>query len=60
MTAEACLARFTQAVRDGRRGDFGKAKSLVESVSEKHGSRQGEIAKKELWAAIKSERWANR
>jgi hypothetical protein len=56
MTAAECLASFMQAVRDGRRGEYGLAKAIVERVRGKAGDTAAEIAKKELWAFIRSEK----
>jgi hypothetical protein len=44
------------AVRDGRRGDFNRAKAIVESVRGKAGDSAAETAKRELWAYIRSEK----
>jgi hypothetical protein len=58
LTREECLARFMQAVRDGRRGDFTRAKAIVESVRCKAGDSAAERAKKEIWAFIRSDKKA--
>jgi hypothetical protein len=47
-----------QAVRDGRRGEYGAAKAIVERVRGKAGDEIAERAKKELWAFIKSDKKA--
>jgi hypothetical protein len=47
-----------QAVRDGRRGDYGSSKAIVESVRQRGGNEAAERAKKEVWAYIKSEKKA--
>jgi hypothetical protein len=53
---DECLSRFVQAVRDGRRGDYNRAKAIVESVRSKSGDEAAEVAKRELWAFIRSEK----
>jgi len=58
MTAAECLASFMQAVRDGRRGEYGAARTIVERVRGKAGDEIAERAKAELWAYIKSDRKA--
>jgi hypothetical protein len=58
MTAAECLASFMQAVRDGRRGEYGAARAIVERVRGAGGDQAAEIAKKELWSFIKSDRKA--
>jgi hypothetical protein len=58
MTAAECLASFMQAVRDGRRGEYGAAKAIVERVRGKAGDECAETAKAELWAFIKSDKKA--
>lgn len=55
---DECLRRFMQAVRDGRRGDYGSSKAIVESVRQRGGNEAAERAKKEVWAYIKSEKKA--
>lgn len=50
-----CLRRFREAVADGKRGVYGKAKALIASVKDRFGEKQAEIARTELWAAIKSD-----
>lgn len=57
MSAAACLARFTTAVRDGKSGDYGAAKDLVKRVRDQFGEVAAEIARRELWAAIGSKKW---
>ena len=47
-----------QAVRDGRRGEYGAARTIVERVRGKAGDEIAERAKAELWAYIKSDRKA--
>lgn len=54
---QSCLHRFREAVRDGKLGDYGAAKRLVESIRERFGEKQAEIARKEIWAAIGSGKW---
>ena len=56
MTQEECLRRFMAAVRDGRRGDYSSAKAIVESVRSKGGDEAAEVAKRELWAFIRSDK----
>lgn len=51
----ACFTRFREAVADGKRGVYVKAKMLVASVKDRFGEKQAEIARTELWAAIKSD-----
>ena len=58
LTAAECLRSFMAAVNDGRRGDFGRAKELVERVRGKHGDQAAELAKKELWRCIRSDKLA--
>lgn len=54
LTAADCLARFLAAVRDGRNGDYGAAKALVECVRSAAGDEVAERAKKEIWNYIRS------
>ena len=56
LTAAECLRSFMAAVNDGRRGDFGKAKELVERVRGKHGDAAAERAKNEIWKYVRSEK----
>lgn len=56
MTAAEALASFMAAVRDGRRGEFGAAKAIVERVRQKAGDHAAETAKKEIWAFIRSDK----
>jgi hypothetical protein len=58
MTAAECLASFMQAVRDGRRGEYGAARAIVERVRGKAGDECAERAKAELWRYIKSDKRA--
>jgi hypothetical protein len=58
MTAAECLRSFMAAVNDGRRGDFGKAKELVERVRGKHGDGSAEMAKNEIWKYVQSDKKA--
>jgi hypothetical protein len=58
MTAAECLASFMEAVRDGRRGQYGKASAIVERVRSKAGDAAAETAKAELWRYIKSDKRA--
>jgi hypothetical protein len=58
LTREECLARFMQAVRDGRRGDYSSAKAIVESVRQRGSNEAAERAKKEIWAFIQSDKKA--
>ena len=51
---EACHIRFVRAVRDGRKGDYAKAKELVERVRSESGDEVAERTKKELWAYMRS------
>jgi hypothetical protein len=53
---QECLRDFMQAVRDGRRGEYGLAKAIVERVRGKAGDECAETAKRELWAFIRSEK----
>jgi hypothetical protein len=55
-TQQACLDRFMQAVRDGRRGEYQAAKAIVERVRSAGGDEAAEIAKKELWNFIRSDK----
>jgi hypothetical protein len=56
LTRDKALADFMQAVRDGRRGEYNAAKAIIERVRGKAGDTAAEIAKKELWAFIRSEK----
>jgi hypothetical protein len=56
LTQAECLASFMQAVRDGRRGEYGRASEIVERVRQKFDDQAAETAKKELWAFIRSEK----
>ena len=56
LTREECLSRFMSAVRAGRRGDYNEAKAIVEAVRSKGGDEAAEIAKKEIWAFIRSDK----
>jgi hypothetical protein len=47
-----------QAVRDGRRGDYGAAKAIVERVRQKFDDQAAETAKTEIWKYIKSDKKA--
>jgi hypothetical protein len=47
-----------QAVRDGRRGDYGAAKAIVERVRKEAGDQVAETAKTEIWKYIKSDKRA--
>ena len=58
LTREEALSRFMAAVRDGRRGDYGAAKSLVESVKQRSGKQAAERAKAEIWKYIRSDKKA--
>jgi hypothetical protein len=58
LTRDEALRDFMQAVRDGRRGEYGVAKAIVERVRGKAGDECAERAKKELWSFIKSDRKA--
>ena len=58
MTAAECLASFMQAVRDGRRGEYGAASAIVERVRSKAGDTAAETAKNELWRYIRSDKRA--
>jgi hypothetical protein len=58
MTAAECLASFMEAVRDGRRGQYGKASAIVERVRQKAGDKAAETAKKEIWNFIRSDKRA--
>jgi hypothetical protein len=58
MTAAECLASFMEAVRDGRRGQYGKVSAIVERVRSKAGDEAAETAKTELWRYIKSDKRA--
>jgi hypothetical protein len=49
-----CHARFMAAVRDGRRSDYAAAQEIVESVRKGSGDKAAEIAKREIWAFIRS------
>lgn len=52
----AALERFKAAVRDGRQGDYRKAKEIVESVRARWGDSTAEICKRELWMYMKSDK----
>jgi hypothetical protein len=56
LTREQCLASFMQAVRDGRRGDYGAASAIVERVRQKFDDQAAETAKKEIWNFIRSDK----
>jgi hypothetical protein len=43
---------FSQAVADGRRGDFSLARGIVERVRLRFGAVAAEIQRRELWRAI--------
>jgi hypothetical protein len=58
MTAAECLASFMAAVRDGRRGEYGAAKAIIERVRQKAGDQAAETAKKEIWNFIRSDKRA--
>jgi hypothetical protein len=58
MTAAECLADFMQAVRDGRRVEYGAARAIVERVRSKAGDECAETAKNELWRYIRSDKRA--
>jgi hypothetical protein len=58
LTREECLARFMQAVRAGRRGDYSNAKAIVESVRQRGGNEAAERAKTELWKYVRSDKKA--
>jgi hypothetical protein len=58
LTQEQCLASLMQAVRDGRRGDYGAASEIVERVRQKAGDQAAETAKKEIWNFIRSDKRA--
>jgi hypothetical protein len=47
-----------QAVRDGRRGDYGSAKAIVERVRQRGGNEAAERAKTELWKYVRSDKKA--
>jgi len=51
---EACHIRFVRAVRDGRKGDYDKAKELVDRIRSESGDEVAERTKRELWNYIKS------
>lgn len=51
---EDCHIRFVRAVRDGRKGDYAKAKELVERVRSESGDVVAERTKRELWNYIRS------
>ncbi len=53
-----CWARFTLAVRDGRRGEYAAAQQIVESVRKGSGDKAAEIAKREIWNYVRSEKKA--
>jgi hypothetical protein len=55
---QECLRDFMQAVRDGRRGEYGAARTIVERVRGKAGDECAERAKAELWAYMRSEKKA--
>jgi hypothetical protein len=55
---QECLRDFMQAVRDGRRGEYGLAKAIVERVRGKAGDECAETAKAEIWKYIKSDKKA--
>jgi hypothetical protein len=44
-----CWARFCDAAKDGLRGDYAKAKALIESVHQKHGEEAAQRQRRELW-----------
>jgi hypothetical protein len=46
------------AVRDGRRGSYALAQQLVEGVKTRHGEQAAQIAKRELWRFMESEKSA--
>ena len=53
-----CLERFMKAVREGRKRNYGPAKSLVESVRKRFGDSAAAICRRELWAYIASDKKA--
>lgn len=58
MERNECLERFLAAVRDARRGDYSRAKALVESVRREQGDRAANTAREELWAYTQSDKKA--
>jgi hypothetical protein len=58
MTAAECLASFMAAAQDGRRGEYGAAKAIIERVRKKAGDQAAETAKTELWRYIRSDKRA--
>jgi hypothetical protein len=58
LTREEALSRFMAAVRDGRSGQFDRAKEIVERVRQTAGDEAAETAKRELWAYMRSTKTA--
>jgi hypothetical protein len=58
LTQAEALASFMAAVRDGRRGEYGAAKAIIERVRKKAGDQAAERAKTEIWKYLKSDKKA--